>query len=370
MPRGRQPGRFIRRTARLFVAPELSRPLRPASSALFSSTLASTPLSRRDFLRLSAGTAAVACAGSAANPAPPGAGGHPGSPATGRSPAREGRDQSSPLQQSLIPSSGESIPRIGLGTWRTFDVGNDAAQRARLADVLRALVGGGGSVVDTSPMYGTSPAVLGDLVAQTGLRDRLFLATKVWTSGDARGRDQIDEQFRQLRADPLELLLVHNLSDWRTQLETLRRLRDAGRIRYVGITHYQRGAREEMARVLRAEKLDFVQYPLSLEEPAAAGDFLKLCADRGTAFIANRPFGEGGALSRVRGTPLPPWAAESGIKSWAQYLLKWILAHPEVTCTIPGTSNPAHMAENLTAAHGAPLDPAARDRLAAHWRSV
>lgn len=273
-------------------------------------------------------------------------------------------------QAARVPSSGESIPRVGLGTWRTFDVGHDRVRRARLAEVLRALVAGGGSVVDTSPMYGTSPAVLGDLVAETGLRDRLFLATKVWTSGDARGRDQIDGQFGALRAERIELLQVHNLSDWRTQLATLRKLREAGRIRYVGITHYLQSARNEMARAIRSEKLDFVQYPLSLEEPAAGGDFLKLCGDRGVAFIANRPFGEGGALSRVRGTPLPSWAGELGIESWAQYLLKWILSHPEVTCAIPGTSNPAHMAENLSAAHGAPLDSASRDRLAAHWRSL
>lgn len=303
-------------------------------------------MTRRDFFRLSAATAFVA--------------------GTRPSPAKSLVAQP---QSASIPRGNERISRVGLGTWRTFDVGNDPARRARLADVLRALVAGGGSVVDTSPMYGTSPAVLGDLIAQTGLRDRLFLATKVWTSGDARGREQIEEQFRQLQAGRLELLQVHNLSDWRTQLVTLRRLKEAGRIRYVGITHYQRGAIDDMARVVRAEPLDFVQYPLSLEEPAAAGDLVKLCADRGAAFIANRPFAEGGALSRVRGTPLPPWAGEFGIKSWAQFLLKWILAHPEVTCAIPGTSNPVHMAENLAAAHGEPLDASARDRLAAHWRS-
>lgn len=302
-------------------------------------------MNRRSFLQLAGGTAALACGlrGMAANPA---------------------------VATAPIPSSGERLPRVGLGTWRTFDVGSDRARRARLADVLRALVEGGGSVVDTSPMYGSSPEVLGELIVETGLRDRLWLATKVWTSGDDRGRAQIDEQYRLLRADRLELLQVHNLSDWRTQLATLRQLRDAGRVRYVGITHYQRGAIDDMARVVRAEKLDFVQYPLSLEEPAAAGDFLSLCADRGVAFIANRPYGEGGALSRVRSKTLPPWTAELGITSWAQFLLKWILSHPEVTCTIPGTSNPAHMRENLAAASGPALDASARARLAAHWRSL
>ncbi|HYC70156.1 MAG TPA: aldo/keto reductase [Opitutaceae bacterium] len=300
-------------------------------------------MTRRDFLRLSAGTAALATA----------------FPGMADSPA-----------QARIPSTGEPLARVGLGTWRTFDVGADAGRRARLADVLRALVAGGGSVVDTSPMYGTSPAVLGDLVAETGLRDRLFLATKVWISGDARGREQMDEQFRLLRTERVELMQVHNLVDWTTQLATLRRWKEEGRIRHVGITHYQRGALPDVLRVVRAERLDFVQYPLSLEEPAAAGELVKLCAERGAAFIANRPFGEGGALSRVRGIPLPPWAAELGIRSWAQFLLKWILAHPEVTCTIPGTGNPAHMTENLAAAHGAPLDPAGRDRLAAHWRGL
>lgn len=307
-------------------------------------------MTRRDFLRLSAATATVA----SARPAFAGP-----SPSPSPAPAR-----------SVIPSSGESITRVGLGTWRTFDVGQDASRRARLAEVLRALVASGGSVIDTSPMYGTSPAVLGDLIAATGVRDRLWLATKVWTSGESAGRAQAEEQFRLLRSERLELLQVHNLSDWRTQLATLRRWKEAGRIRYLGITHYQRGALGDIARVVQAEKLDFVQYPLSLEEPAAAGDLLALCADRGVAFIANRPFSEGGALARVRGTPLPPWAADLGITSWAQYLLKWILAHPQVTCTIPGTSNPAHMTENLAAATGPTLEPAARDRLAAHWRSL
>ena len=299
----------------------------------------------RDFLRLSAASAiATSC------------------PAAGATVPHSGT--------AAIPSTGERITRVGLGTWQTFDVGRDPDRRARLAAVLQALVAGGGSVVDTSPMYGTSPAVLGDLVAATGLRDRLWLATKVWTSGEAAGRAQAEEQFRLLRTDRLELLQVHNLVDWRTQLGTLRRWQEAGRIRYVGLTHYQRGAREELERIVRTERLDFVQYPRSLEEPAAASSLLGLCADRGVAFIANRPFGEGGALGRVRQVPLPPWAAELGLTSWAQYLLRWILAHPEVTCTIPGTSNPAHMAENLATTQVPPLGTADRARLAAHWRAL
>lgn len=302
-------------------------------------------MTRRDFLRLSTASAVAATLPHSTAAAP-----LPGT--------------------AVIPSTGERLTRVGLGTWRTFDVGADAARRTRLAGVLQALVAGGGSVVDTSPMYGTSPAVLGDLIAATGLRDRLWLATKVWTSGDEAGRAQAEEQFRLLRTDRIELLQVHNLVDWRTHLKTLRRWQEAGRIRYVGLTHYQRGAREELERIVRTERLDFVQYPLSLEEPAAASSLLGLCADRGVAFLANRPFGEGGALGRVRQQPLPPWAAEFGLTSWAQYLLRWILAHPEVTCTIPGTSNPVHMAENLAVAHAPPLGATDRDRLAAHWRSL
>ena len=301
-------------------------------------------MNRREFLRLGAGAALLTAAGQARSVDVP--------------------------ARAVIPASGLSVTRVGLGTWRTFDAGRDPARRARLAEVLRVLVAGGGEVVDTSPMYGSSPAVLGDLAHDAGLRNRLFLATKVWTSGRDAGEAQLEEQLRRLRTDRLELLQVHNLVDWRTQLATLRRWQEAGRTRHIGITHYLPGAADELERIVRSERIDFVQFALSLEEPRAAGRLVGVCADHGVAFIANRPFAEGAAFGRVRGRELPPWAAERGLATWGQFLLRWILAHPGVTCTIPGTGDPAHMAENLAAARDPAPDASQRDRLAAHWRSL
>jgi diketogulonate reductase-like aldo/keto reductase len=304
------------------------------------------PLSRRDFMKLGVGATALAC----------GVGAPAGTTKT--------------FSEAVIPSSGRKVARVGLGTWRVFDVGSDLTMRTRLAEVLRTFAGARGSLVDTSPMYGSAETVLGDLAAETGLREKLFFATKVWTSGHAAGLAQMESSLRKLRTGRVELMEIHNLLDWRTHLPNLRRWKEEGRIAHLGITHYSAGALDDLTRVVRAEKLDFVQYALSLEEPQAAGDFLKLCADRGVAFIANRPFAEGAAFAKTRGKQLPPWAAELDITSWAQFLLKWILAHPEVTCAIAGTSRPEHMADNLGAARGPALSPADRARLAAHWRSL
>ena len=308
----------------------------------------STELTRRSFLRFSAGAAALVA----------------GLRVSGSVP------DSAPLSRSKIPSSGREIARVGLGTWRTFAASGDAARQARLAEVLRAYTEAGAELVDTSPMYGSAEAVLGELVAAANARPKLFLATKVWTNGSSAGREQMENSFRLLQAAQLDLIQVHNLLDWRTHLATLRDWQQAGRVRHVGVTHYTSGALDELTRVVRSEKLDFVQYALSLEEPEAAAEFLKLCADRGVAFIANRPFGEGGALSRVRGKPLPAWATEAGIRSWAQFLLRWILSHPEVTCAIPATSNPDHARDNLGAARGQMPDAKMRERMAAYWRAL
>jgi diketogulonate reductase-like aldo/keto reductase len=275
-----------------------------------------------------------------------------------------------PLWQAAIPSSGERIPRIGLGTWQTFDVGTDPARRTDLAEVLRVFSAGGGTVVDTSPMYGSSETVLGDLIQQAGLRAKLFLATKVWTTGEPAGIVQMESSATKLKSPALDLIQIHNLLDWRVHLRTLRAWQERGRIRYLGITHYQASAIDQVADIVRAEPLDFVQLNLSLDEPAAGNRLLGLCAERGVAFIANRPFGGGGSFGRARGKPLPPWAADYDIQSWAQFLLKWVLAHPEVTCAIPGTGNPRHLADNLGGARGRLPDVATRSRMAAAWRAL
>ena len=274
------------------------------------------------------------------------------------------------LQTAIIPSSGERIPRIGLGTWQVFDVGEDAAARLRLLETLRAFTGAGGCVVDTSPMYGTAESVIGDLVAEGNLRAGVWLATKVWTRGERDGIGQLETSLRRLRAPVVELLQVHNLLDWKVHLRTLRAWKEQGRTRYVGVTHYQASAFDDLARVLKAEPLDFVQVNVSLDEPEAVQRILPLCAERGVAVLANRPFGGGGSFARVRGTPLPRWVADHGITSWAQFLLRWVLAHEAVTCAIPGTGNPRHVRDNLDAARGSALDATVRDRLAATWRGL
>lgn len=275
----------------------------------------------------------------------------------------------SALHTSVIPVSGERVPRVGLGTWQGFDAGTNASRRAELQECLRTFLAGGGTVIDTSPMYGSSERVLGDLLAAEPLRDRAWLATKVWTTGAKAGVDQMEESLRLLRRERIPLMQIHNLVDWRTQWRTLRTWKDDGRIRYAGITHYQNTSIADVEQVLRAERVDTVQLNLSLDEPDAVR-LLPLCQERGVAFIANRPFGGGGALGRVRGQPLPPWCAELGITSWAQYMLKWILSYEAVTVAIPGTGNARHVADNLAAARGPIPDAAMRTRMMTHWRSL
>jgi len=278
--------------------------------------------------------------------------------------------QPEPLHRATIPATGERIARVGLGTWQTFDVGADRARRARLGETLRVFEASGASVIDTSPMYGSSESVLGDLLAEVRIRDKVFLATKVWTQGEAAGVSQMTDSLRKLRVDRLDLIQIHNLVDWRTHLKTLRAWKERGTTRLVGITHYQASAASEVLAILRAEPVDVLQFNLSLDEPDAAERVLGICAERGVAFIANRPFGGGGSLVRARGRPLPGWAPEYDIHSWAQFLLKWVLAHPEVTCAIPGTGNPQHLADNLGAARGRLPDQAGRVRMQRFWRDL
>ena len=286
--------------------------------------------------------------------------------AAGAGPGRA--SAASTLLQRPIPSSGETIPAIGLGTWRTFDVGSGADVRAPLKDVLQKFVELGGRVLDSSPMYGTAESVAGDLAGGAHLTDKLFWATKVWTSGAAAGVTQMEQSLARLRVKRLDLMQIHNLLDWRTHLKTLREWKTAGRVRYIGVTHYTAGAYDELERVLRAEPLDFVQVNYSIGEREAERRILPLARERGVAVLVNRPFTEGGLFQRVRSTPLPAWAAELGCESWAQLFLKWILAHPAVTCVIPATSRVAHLVDNMKAGVGPLPDAAARERMAAAVR--
>jgi diketogulonate reductase-like aldo/keto reductase len=248
------------------------------------------------------------------------------------------------------------LPRIGLGTWQTFDVGSDTAARAPLREVLKLL---DGNVVDSSPMYGSSEAVAGDLITELGVRDKLFVATKVWTSGRAEGIRQMETSFKRLRVDVMDLMQIHNLVDAGTHTRTLLDLKNQKKLRNIGITHYTSSAYAEVERWLKAESYDFLQINYSLGEREAEQRLLPLCLDRKIKVIINRPFAEGALFRRSKGKPLPPWAAELGIASWAQFFLKWIVSHPAVTCAIPGTARPDHMRDNLAAGQG-PMPSAAQ----------
>ncbi|HKA34317.1 MAG TPA: aldo/keto reductase [Candidatus Binatia bacterium] len=265
--------------------------------------------------------------------------------------------------QRPIPRKSESLPVVGLGTWQTFDVA-DGAARAPLRDVLREFARLGGTVVDSSPMYGRSESVVGDLADELGLQKQLFIATKVWTSGAEAGIRQMEESFRRLRVQRVDLMQVHNLVDWRSHLRTLRTWKAQGRIRYIGVTHYTESAYGELELVLKSEELDFVQLNYSISERAAEQRMLPLAADRGLAALANRPLAQGALFAKVRGKPLPAWASEIGIESWAQFFLKYTLGHPAVTCAIPATSRVDHLRDNMRAGLGPLPDAATRERMA------
>jgi diketogulonate reductase-like aldo/keto reductase len=267
------------------------------------------------------------------------------------------------LLTRAVPSTGERLPAVGLGTWGTFDVGPGAEMRRPLADVLARFVARGGRVVDSSPMYGRSESVLGALAREANLVPSLFVATKVWTRGKSSGLEQMERSLRLL--GKIDLLQVHNLLDLDTQLASIRAWKAAGRVRYAGVTHYAASAHAELARVIRKEKPDFLQVNYSPVEPQAGKSLLPLAADLGVAVIANRPFGGGDALRRALKQAVPPWAAEAGCQSWAQIFLKWILADPAVTCAIPATSKVAHLEDDLGAASLPLPDAAWRQRAGA-----
>lgn len=290
------------------------------------------------------------------------AGGAGGLLLTGGTPFTRAADVPAILQRP-IPFSGEKLPAIGLGSWQVFDVGPDAAERQPLEEVLSRFAALGGRVVDSSPMYGRAEQVIGDLAAKLGLHASLFLATKVWTTGRDKGIASMEKSQTRLQTKRLNLMQVHNLVDARTHLATLREWKEQGRIRYLGITHYNSSGYSEVARLLRSEKLDFLQINYSLGERESEKEILPLAQDRGVAVLVNRPFGGGDLFSRVRQKPLPDWAGEFDCRSWAQFLLKWIIAHPAVTCAIPATGKIHHLEDNMQAGLGKLPDQKHRQRM-------
>jgi aryl-alcohol dehydrogenase-like predicted oxidoreductase len=273
------------------------------------------------------------------------------------------------MRRRKIPSSGELLPVVGLGTWQQFDVGASEEARAPLKDVLRTLVNHGGSVVDSSPMYGRAERVVGDLSEELRLTDEIFAATKVWTRGKQDGLRQMEASMNKMRHRPMDLMQVHNLVDWETHLDTLRTWKADGRVRYMGVTHYRLGAFDELARAIRTPEIDFVQLPYSLQTRRAEDRLLPLAADNDVAVIVNRPY-EGGALFRaVKDRPLPEWAQDF-VDGWDQFFLKFILSRPEVTCVIPGTSDPAHCRSNMRAGYGPLPDEEMRERMIQHFEQL
>ncbi len=277
---------------------------------------------------------------------------------------------STPLLQRRIPSSGELLPVIGLGTYRTFDVDASSPERAALEEVLRLFVQAGGKVVDSSPMYGKAEGVVGDLAADLGVTKELFLATKVWTTGRDAGIRQMEASFRLLRTDRIDLMQVHNLLDLDTHLRTLREWKASGRIRYIGITHYHEGAYGDLARLIATGGCDFVQLNYSIAEREAERKVLPLAKEHGVAVIVNRPFAQGDLFSRVRDKPLPPWSADIDCASWGQFFLKYVLANPAVTCVIPATNKPKHLVDNMGAGGGRLPDEAQRRRMVQVFESL
>jgi diketogulonate reductase-like aldo/keto reductase len=262
-----------------------------------------------------------------------------------------------------IPASGEEIPVIGMGTWQTFDppaAGPPVLDQ--LAEVLSVFMSAGGRVIDSSPMYGRAEEITGTLLQRLEATQSVFLATKVWTSGAAEGSRQFETSCRLLHRQRLDLEQVHNLLDWRTQLDLLRRKKAEGRARYVGVTHYTESSFRELENIIRHERLDFVQLPYSIGFRGVESRLLPAAADAGTAVLVNMPFEGGGLFAQVRGKPLPSWVTPFA-SSWAQAFLKFILAQPAVTCVIPATANPLHMRDDAGAGSGPLPDADQRTQL-------
>ena len=320
--------------------------------------------SRRAFLALAAGLSvpswALRAIGAANAAAADAAGAEQETANTAATDADASKAQAAckPLRRA-IPKTGETLAAVGLGTWQGLSRARLDASKA----VLARFVEFGGELVDTAPMYGDAESAIGDIVEALDARERLFLATKVMTTGREAGREQMRKSFEYLGITRLDLMQVHNLVDWRTQLETLRELRAAGTVRYVGVTHYLAGAHPQLEAIVRGEDVDFVQVNYNIGVRDAEKRLLPLAADRGVAVIINRPYEEGELFGRVRGATLPPWAAEIGCATFGQLFLKYILSHPAVTCVIPGTDKLAHVEDNMGAGCGALPDAGQRKRM-------
>lgn len=277
---------------------------------------------------------------------------------------------STAMLKKAIPSSGEQIPVIGMGSSRTFDSGSDTESYARLTEVLQAFFDQGGTVIDTSPMYGRSEQVLGELLVTVRNRESLFTATKVWTEGREEGIAQMKESMRLLRVPVIDLMQIHNLLDWRVHMETLAEWKRKGLIRYIGITTHRGYDHDQLAYVMENHPIDFVQLSYSIANRKAEQRILPLASERGIATMINRPFMRGNLFQHVKGQSLPPWVKEFDCHSWAQFFLKFVVSHPAVTCSIPATSKVHHMVDNMAAGYGRMPDERERKRMLEYFASI
>jgi diketogulonate reductase-like aldo/keto reductase len=280
------------------------------------------------------------------------------------------RAQSPSPARKPIPSTGEATPAVGLGTWITFNVGDDPVLRDECADVMAAFFEAGGRVIDSSPMYGSSQDVIGYGLERTGIPDDLFAADKVWTSSGNRGRAQIEQSRRLWGIERFDLMQVHNLVAWEAHLDTLFAMKAAGEVRYVGITtseHRRHGLFEE---IMRSRPLDFIQITYNVVDREVENRILPLARERGMAVMVNRPFQQGALIRRLEGEPLPGWAADIDAATWAQFILKFIVSHPDVTVAIPATTRVDHVRENVAAAVGPFPNQAMRRRMAAYVQGL
>jgi diketogulonate reductase-like aldo/keto reductase len=274
--------------------------------------------------------------------------------------------QRDPILTRPIPSSGEAMPVVGLGSWITFNVGNDRVARDACAEVMRNFFDAGGRMIDSSPMYGSSQEIIGYGLNKLGRPSRLFSAEKVWISSGARGSDQIEKSRQYWKVPRFDLLQVHNLLAWQEHLQTLSAMKAAGQLRYVGITTSEGRRHREIEEIMRSQRIDFVQISYNVLDREVEDRILPLAQDRGIGVIVNRPFREGVLIRSIARHPLPAWAAEIDCANWAQFILKFIVSHPAVTCAIPATTSVAHVRENMGAAHGRLPDEAMRRRMVAY----
>jgi len=274
------------------------------------------------------------------------------------------------MLKRAIPKTGEKIPAMALGTYRAFDVGTAKAVRSPRLEVLDIFFKAGGELIDTAPSYGQAEIVIGDLLSELQPQAKPFIATKVSSRGRENGIRQIEESFKKLRVDKIDLMQVHSMMDWKTQLPLIQEMKAQGKLRYIGITHHSENAFEAQENIMRNADLDFVQLVYSLEKRGAHDRILPLAQDKGIAILANRNFAAGRMFKKVRGIELPQWAVEFGAKTWAQFFLKYALSHPVITCVIPATANPKHMMDNMQAGFGPLPDQKQRKQMEDYWDNL